>query len=667
MKVDSIVAILIGVVLLATVALCFAVIAANKIKSKQSLKVNNDGRIDFLVSSYNFFSQLIITKKYLNHIRKRVEIFEITDTWTINRKTMRLAYISSITSFLLFILLMFLDHSLYFIIISILTILIINKQIIKLMVDKIEDKLINQFDKFLGNTRHHFNEHGMIDEAIYDSIESCDYEISIHANKMYEVLTASNVDYELNKYYDIVPNKFIKTFLALCYTVQKFGDRVIGDSSMFLSNLNYLRQEINLELLKRQKLRYLFSNLSIIGMLPIFFIKPLENWAVNSMPEFIAYYKGAYGFVVQILLFLIVILCYQLINKMQTTRQDETQLFGNFENKILRLSFVSSMVDRVIAKQYSKTKRLEKLLIFSNTKISVEQFYLKRLLYGILGFGITIIVVFNIHIVTRYNLLNPFDFNNNQINDEAVKEIQELDNKMIKEYSGKNITYQDIEERLIEEDNIKDSQIIALSAKRILEKIRSYNNQYFKWWELLISLLSGVIFYYVPYILLIYKQSIVKMNMEDEVLQFHTIILMLMHIERMSVEDILEWMELFADIFKESISKCLNNFEYGDYEALEQLKIDEPYPPFIKIIENLQAATDKITIESAFDELKLERGYYQEKRKQDNEISTNKKGSWGRIISFIPMSCTILFYLLVPFMHLSINQFLSYTNQISNY
>lgn len=153
--------------------------------------------------------------------------------------------------------------------------------------------------------------------------------------------------------------------------------------------------------------------------------------------------------------------------------------------------------------------------------------------------------------------------------------------------------------------------------------------------------------------------------MEDEVMQFHTIILMLIHIERIHVEDILNWMEQFSDIFKSSIAKCINNYEYGDRQALEQLALDEPYVPFVRIIENLQSAADKITIEHAFDELKTEREYYQEKRKQDNEILVNKKGLWGKFIAFIPLGATIFLYLLLPFILVSTAQLMNFSDEIS--
>ena len=136
--------------------------------------------------------------------------------------------------------------------------------------------------------------------------------------------------------------------------------------------------------------------------------------------------------------------------------------------------------------------------------------------------------------------------------------------------------------------------------------------------------------------------------MEDEVLQFQTIILMLMRIERVNVEIILEWLERYSNIFREPISKCVNNYEAGAWEALEELKEDVSYLPFIRIIESLQAAVEKIPIKDAFDELDSEREYYQEKRKESNNRLISRKGMIGKAIGFAPMVCLFIGYLIVP-------------------
>ena len=121
-----------------------------------------------------------------------------------------------------------------------------------------------------------------------------------------------------------------------------------------------------------------------------------------------------------------------------------------------------------------------------------------------------------------------------------------------------------------------------------------------------------------------------------------------MRIERVNVEIILEWLERYANIFKDPLSKCINNYEAGPWEALEAMKEDVNYQDFIRIIESLQAAVEKIPIQDAFDELDTERDYYKEKRKESNERLISKKGRIGKLIGFAPMILLFVGYLIVP-------------------
>ena len=139
-----------------------------------------------------------------------------------------------------------------------------------------------------------------------------------------------------------------------------------------------------------------------------------------------------------------------------------------------------------------------------------------------------------------------------------------------------------------------------------------------------------------------------KLDIENEVMQFQTIILMLMKIERVNVEMILEWLERYSNIFREPISRCVNNYESGAWEALEELKNEINFEQMIRIVEGLQSAVEKIPINEAFDELDNERDYYQEKRKDSNEKLIKRKGSIGKAIGFTPMVGLFVGYLIVP-------------------
>ena len=154
--------------------------------------------------------------------------------------------------------------------------------------------------------------------------------------------------------------------------------------------------------------------------------------------------------------------------------------------------------------------------------------------------------------------------------------------------------------------------------------------------------------------------------MEDEVMQFQTIILMLMRIERVNVEIILEWLERYSNIFNSQITRCVNNYEAGAWEALEELKNDISYMPLIRIVESMQAAVEKIPIKDAFDELDSEREYYRDKRKESNERLISRKGMIGKVIGFAPMVCLFVGYLIIPLVFIGLTSMSSSFSSMSS-
>ena len=206
------------------------------------------------------------------------------------------------------------------------------------------------------------------------------------------------------------------------------------------------------------------------------------------------------------------------------------------------------------------------------------------------------------------------------------------------------------------EDYMRESEIYAgetddvimEDAERVMGKIDDILKAYLHWYEVLIACLLGVLAYRGPNWLLIFQLKMRKLEMENEVMQFQTIILMLMKIERVNVEMILEWLERYSNIFRDQISKCVNNYESGAWEALEEMKNEISFQQMVRIIESLQAAVESIPIREAFDELDTERAYYQDKRKESNAILISKKSMIGKVLGFAPMVTLFVGYLIIP-------------------
>ncbi len=230
-------------------------------------------------------------------------------------------------------------------------------------------------------------------------------------------------------------------------------------------------------------------------------------------------------------------------------------------------------------------------------------------------------------------------------------ELTQQDNIVLDKFRGKIKTTQEQIKKEVE--NLKyykeaEETEIDKATERIYDKLQIVNSEYMQWFELLLAFVFATIGYMAPIWILMFQVKMRQLEMEDEVMQFQTIILMLMRIERVNVEIILEWLERYSNIFKPPITRCVNNYEAGAWEALENMKEDVTYTPMIRIIESLQAAVEKIPIKDAFDELDSERDYYQEKRKESNERLIKRKGMIGKAIGFSPMVCMFVGYLIIP-------------------
>ena len=123
----------------------------------------------------------------------------------------------------------------------------------------------------------------------------------------------------------------------------------------------------------------------------------------------------------------------------------------------------------------------------------------------------------------------------------------------------------------------------------------------------------------------------------------------------MTIDTVIEWMEEFGVIFKESLTECMNRLNAGDADALDRLIEEEPFEMFDRVIENLKMS-DRIGVAKAFNEVDVERANYQDKRRQENEIEITNKGSMAQFLSMIPLGIVILAYLIYPLMTESLGQ-----------
>ena len=608
---------------------------------------------------YVRYLKLPFLRRYLLKIRRRLEIINIDDEFLTRLQTSKIITraLLIIIPVTLIVILMTKSNPLIMIIILIFELFIIDS-LVDGMVDKLDNNLLTQQVDFFAAMRHSYHETNMVGEAIYQTAQDDEHvEISRQAERIYNILNSEDPETELEKYYDIAPNNYLKEFAGISYLTQEFGDRKVDGTSLYLKNLDNITQEMQLEILKRDKLNYTFQSLSIISIIPMVMLEPLKSWALSNFSFTKSFYNGKLGMIVQILVLLVTFICYILIRKLKDNGAVNIKLENNqnpWQAKLYRIKPVKKFVDLFIPKDGTKERRkIREALKAAASKQKIEWLYINRLVLTVVVFFASIVIFIMLHNVqinyiyteptTEYDLIG-------EMNDRDYKnamQVTETHNYFLDMFRGHlDTTQEDIERAMRRSTYYRDAddETITSNATQILDKLQTVNSEYLKWFEILIAMVFAIIGYAAPILMLKFQVIIRKMSMEDEVMQFQTIILMLMRLERVDVEMILEWMERYADIFKEPISRCLNDYESGSWEALENMKEEISFQPLIRIVESLQTAVEKVPIKEAFDELDSDREYYQDKRKEANDRLISKKGMIGRAIGFTPLIGSIYYF-----------------------
>ena len=611
---------------------------------------------------YIFYVKIPFIKRYILKLRRRLEILNIDDEYRTRRDSAKIITkaLAIILPLVIFTIVLTKSNYLLMFILLIFELFMVDI-LIEGSVDKKDDALLEQQIDFFSEIRHAYHEVNMVEEAIYQVSQDDEKEVSRQGEKIYEILIADDSETELEKYYDVAPNNFLKEFAGLSYLTKEFGDRKIDGASLYLKNVDNITQEMQIEILKRDKLNYVFRSLSLISIAPVLLLEPLKNWAVSNFSFVKNWYYGKSGAIVQIIILLITVISYVLVRKLKdngsvNTKTKNTQ--NPWQQKLYKNKFIKKVVDLFIPKDGTKEyKKVKDLLKDSASPLKIEWVYVNRICLAIVTFIISIFAFMYLHQVsidyvytqptTDYNLLGGMSARQ----EAAAMETTKIHNVFLDMFRGKlDTTQKDIEKAMIKSKYYKDASDadIESNAKKIYEKLQTVNSEYLKWFELLLALTFSILGYMSQIWILMFQVKMRQLEMEDEVMQFQTIILMLMRIERINVEMILEWLERYSNIFRSSITKCVNNYEAGAWEALEEMKNEISYMPLIRLVESMQAAVEKIPIKDAFDELDSEREYYRDKRKESNERLIKRKGMIGKVIGFAPMVCLFVGYLIIP-------------------
>ena len=157
-------------------------------------------------------------KRYAMKLRRRLEIINLEDEFLTRKQTAQILLKGLLICIPLTIVIFLVTSGNYVLLVALLLFeVFFLETFMEGKVDKIDGNLLRQQIDLFAEMRHAFHETNMVEEAIYDVSQNDELDVARQAERIYEVLISDDPETELEKYYDVAPNCYLKEFAGVSY------------------------------------------------------------------------------------------------------------------------------------------------------------------------------------------------------------------------------------------------------------------------------------------------------------------------------------------------------------------------------------------------------------------------------------------------------------------
>ncbi|MBD8045845.1 hypothetical protein [Clostridium faecium] len=640
-------------ILIVIAAWGFIIFRLNKNNNNKSNKVNEKKYIKYS-RLYEKLTGIPLMGSSISNIKNRLYINDYNSEHILRTKAITYYFGSWLVSISLFVLLCFIYRGSLYITCLLAFICYYLKTALTDYLVGDDTKLLEELIEFIKDLKHQFNlKNSNIEAALYEAGKLSGQLMKFHSKKIEEAIKNRR---DLNAYYDEAPNKYMKLIALYIYLTNEFGDAEVDGKSIFINNMNYIMEQIKIEVDKRDKLKYWLKFLTVLTVLPLLFTGMIKAWALNKFPQSTFFYNSSLDIITKIVLLAISVTCFIILREFERHSDKQVKITVKkncWEARILKVKIIKKIVVKFTpnenSKEYYKAKNL---IIDSGSYLTIEWLYLRKIISSIIVFFIVIISILGLQKINVNNVIDntSYKFNSSEfitVGKEQL-EVGEFDKEFLEEYRNKDVKKEDIV-KSAKEKGVKSDKEIEKLVNRIEDKLNYIRKEHFKIYHLFIALFIALFASDIPNLKLYLDKKIRKIEMDSEIFEFYTIFLLLMYHKRVSIEMILEWMEHFSYVFKDPIKKCRNNLGNGVFESLDTLKKDCQYKPFVRIVDNL-IISENIKIKDAFESLESERQFFKDEQKELNERIVAERRDIGDTLGTAPTFLLFTLYLVMPLM-----------------
>ncbi|WP_339313384.1 hypothetical protein [Paenibacillus sp. FSL M7-0896] len=620
--------------------------------------------------AYPVLDELPVVKKLLHRIRSRLTIIHAGNEIMVRSRSAALT-IMIVACILLISLLSFFWTTSW---VSRVTIMLVSVYMGGILSDLFIGRLVKQMlydqSSMILDIRHEYHQTHMVQVSLENSAERSKPMVAVHARQIAGILAAVDPEDELQKYYEVAPNRYMKQLAGVSYKIGEYGDADIhkGERSIYLSMLGNIREEIHMDINRRERIDRLLYGIVFVAISPVFMLDPIRNWAENMFPIVSNYYNSAWGLYSLILLYITFIVSFIALRILKGVDEDTQAIKdeGKWLNRMLKRKWVFRAADRITPEEHEPVHfKVARRLKDANSGLSQHAYYLQKSLTAAAIFLLVLVLQFSIHGSIRHNLLHPnvqITTGGNQTESQRMlsEERYAFEQSLMGELTAKDITPDEmliyIQEKAENKHFLQFNTDQNAYAQQLIHQVDQYHQEYFKWYELVLAFTLACAGFYVPDLFLLIRTQLRKWEMQNEVDGFNTLSMMLSQFPNISVYEMIEWLHRYSYIFERQLLRCMLDYEAGGWDAIDRLKEDARFVPLERLADRLQVAADLIPVKKAFDDMDAERSFAMDQRKEHYEKVISRKNTLGKMFGFLPMQATFTLYLLLPFVYMAFQQ-----------
>lgn len=607
---------------------------------------------------YIFFSKFFITQGYLAKIYAKLANLSIYRRDELQATSVKYLLSSWSAGGGLIITSFFLFNDFLTVMIVILFALLITTIVVDKQLDTMHTKVTYALAQALSSIRQEYMKTGSVVEAINeaevaDIIKKPMEEISV-------MLTSTGSELKLQEFCEATPFRTMQTLAGICYHINNQGDeKDIHGQSNFNQALTLMLSDVNSEIQKTMYRKKTFGKIEYLPFLPIFAMGAIEGFFISIMPGTALIYNGPLGYLFRTITVVTAIIAYVTVSRINTNMPIKDDDRGDLVVTLLERPFIRRFINNITPKNKPRY-RMEQSLKNAISRMTVEQFYMKKVIGATLAFTLATVCA-----VSTISLGREFiETSTQQLSLVSTGEMDEMEAKAIRELDAKY---------LAAPESFNEQQITAMvegympglsdlqiqdQVKRLKSKQNSLENAYFKWWYVWIIAIVGLMGWFGPNITLKIRKVLIRTEEEDDFLQLQTLVSILMN-TNIDTLDMLHQLSQHSRVHKDMFLYAYQGYPSNPELELTRLQAKTPLIAFKRFIGKLKLSISDLSLREAYSDLLIEREHILRLRDMSIKSSIDKKRSLCGPLSMVPLGAFIIGEFLVPIGLLGYHEFMN--------